>query len=69
MSRLLKIKVLPDSKKEGIIEGNPLIVKVKEPAERGLANKAVVRLLSRHFASRVKIVTGGKSPSKTVEIF
>ena len=69
MGRLLKIKVVPDSKKEEIIEGERLTVKVKEPAERGLANKAVVRLVSRHFASRVRIVAGGRRPNKTIEIY
>jgi len=68
MARLLKIKVLPDSKKEAIIEGNPLTVKVKAPAERGLANRAVTRLLSKHFVSRVRIVAGGRRTNKTVEI-
>lgn len=68
MPRLFRIKVLPDSKKEGIIESDPLIVKVKAPAERGLANKAAAKLLSKHFASKVRIVTGGKRPNKTVEI-
>jgi len=68
MARLVKIKVVPDSRKEEIIEGAPLIVKVKAPAERGMANKAVARLLSGYFSSRVRIVTGGKSPNKTIEI-
>jgi uncharacterized protein (TIGR00251 family) len=68
MSRLVKIKVLTESKKEAIIKGNPLIITVKEPAQRGLANKAVVRLLSAYYGSRVRIVTGGRSPHKTIEL-
>ena len=69
MNKLLKIKVMPGSNKEEIIEGRPLVVKVKEPAERGLANKAVTKMLSKYFSSRVKIVTGGKSPNKTIEVY
>ncbi|PIU40881.1 MAG: hypothetical protein COS99_08220 [Candidatus Omnitrophica bacterium CG07_land_8_20_14_0_80_42_15] len=69
MGRLLKIRVVPDSKKEEIVQGRPLIVKVKEPASRGLANKACIKLVSKYFSSRVIIVSGGKRPNKTVEVF
>ena len=68
MGRLVRVRVVTDSKREEIVEGEPLIVNVKEPRERGLANKACIRLLSKHFSARIKIVTGGKSPNKTIEI-
>lgn len=64
----LKIKVIPNSKKEEIIEGNPLIVKVRESAEKNKANIAVINLLSRHFKKRIKIVSGFASRKKIIEI-
>jgi len=69
MKRLVRIKVLPDSKRNEIIKGKHLVVKVKTPAQRGLANKTVIKLLSQYFKSKVRIVTGGKKPNKTVEIY
>jgi len=30
-------------------QGEPLVVKVKEPAESGKANKALLKVLARHF--------------------
>lgn len=68
VTRLLKIKVIPDSKKDEVIQGKAFLVKVRAPAEKGLANKSVVELLSRYFSSRVRIVSGGRSRNKTVEI-
>ena len=64
----LPIKVTPNSKKDEIIEGNPLIVKVREKAENNKANIAIVKLLSKHFNSKVKIVRGLTSRKKIVEV-
>ena len=68
MIEILRIEVIPSSKKDQIIEGKPLIVKVKEPPVRGKANKAVVELLSRYFGKRVKIVSGAKNKRKLIQV-
>ena len=68
MKRILEIKVIPCAGKEEIIEGEPLVVKVREPAEKGKANKAVVRLLSRHLGAKVRIIRGETKRRKIVEI-
>ena len=47
------------------------MVKVKEPPIEGKANRAVVRVLARHFGvapSRVRIVSGLTSKDKVIEI-
>ena len=68
MTRLLRIKVIAGSKRYAIIEGSPLVLRIKETARKGAANKAAAKLLSRHFGSRVRIVAGKKSPNKTIEV-
>ena len=64
----IKIKVIPNSNRDSIEGGDPLIVRVKEPAVKGKANKAVIKLLSKHFSSPVRIVSGAKSKEKIVEV-
>jgi hypothetical protein len=63
-----RIKVISNSNRDEIIDGNPLIVRVKEKPVKGKANRAVVKLLSKHFNSRVRIISGAKSKEKWVEI-
>lgn len=65
---ILRIEVIPGSKKNQIINGEPLIAKVKELAAGGRANKAVVKLLSRYFSKRVRIISGGRSRKKVIQI-
>lgn len=43
-------------------------IKVKEPPEKGKANLAVVKLMSRHFKKPARIVSGFTSKEKLVEI-
>lgn len=68
MGKLLEIKVAPNSRTEEVVEGEPTVVRVKEPPREGRANRAAVRLLSRHFGAPVRIVAGGRSRRKLVEI-
>lgn len=68
MKKVLEIKVIPGAKAEEVIEGDPLVVKVKEKAEKGKANEAVIKLLSRYFKAKVRIIRGEKSRHKLVEI-
>ena len=69
----LPIKVIAGSSRSGIAGwlGEVLRVRVTAPAERGQANVAVEALLREAFglpAGGVKIISGGSSPRKMVEI-
>ena len=69
----LQVRVTPRAKKPGIetAADGTLVVKVREPAEDGRANAAVVEALAGHFgvAKRaVSIVHGHGSRRKLVEI-
>lgn len=70
---LIKVKVFPNEKKDEIIKKSEdsFIVKVKEKAELGQANKAVIWLLSLYFkipGNRFRIKKGGKERNKIIEI-
>ena len=67
--KTLKIKVIPNSKIEQVIENDLLIVKVRAPPEKGKANKAVVKLLSKHFNAKVRIISGEKSREKVIGVY
>ena len=69
----LQVKVTPRAKKPGIETAGDgtLVVKVREPAEDGRANDAVIAALAGHFgvAKRaVTIVHGHGSRRKLVEV-
>ena len=69
----LPIRVTPRAKKPGIETAGDgtLVVKVREPAEDGHANDAVIAALAGHFgvAKRaVTIVRGHSSRRKLVEV-
>lgn len=69
----IKVKVFPDQKKESFIETASLRfeARVRAPAERNLANEAVVGLVARHLdlpVGKVRIVSGHHSPSKILSI-
>lgn len=69
----LPIKVVPGSSRSGIAGwlGDTLRVRVTAPPERGKANAAVEDLLREVLglsAGQAKIVAGGSSPRKLVEI-
>ncbi len=67
------VKVVPHAKKIGIapaVDGT-LVVKVREPAEDGKANDAVIAALAEHFKVKpraVTIVHGHASRRKLVEV-
>jgi uncharacterized protein (TIGR00251 family) len=69
----LAIKVVAGSSRNGIAGwlGSTLRVRVTAPAERGKANTAVEELLREALGfsgGGVRIVSGGSSPRKIVEI-
>jgi len=65
------IKVIPSASKDEIIkrDDGSIVVKVNAPPERGKANQAVMKILSKYFNSRVRIVAGEKSRKKIVETY
>jgi len=66
--RTIRIRAVPNAKKDEVIEGEPLTVRVKAPPVKGQANKAIVKLLSKHFNAKVRIISGMRSKNKVVEI-
>jgi len=70
---LIKVKVFPNSKKEGIVKKSEdsFEVKVKEKPLEGRANKAVIKTLALYFKipeSKIKLVKGAKQRNKIFEI-
>ena len=66
---MIRVKVFPNSKKEEIIKKSEdsFEIKVKEKPVKGLANRAVINILSLHFkvpVSRIKLVKGFKERNK-----
>ncbi|MFH0845843.1 MAG: DUF167 domain-containing protein [Patescibacteria group bacterium] len=77
----IKVKVFPKSRKEEIIyrgdlkiplnERNRFEIKVKEKAERNMANKKVLEILAKYFKIEekdLKIISGHQHPSKLLSI-
>jgi len=65
----IKIKAKPNSKEEKIekISDSEYIVSVKEPPVKGLANKAIIRVLADYFnvpKYQIRIVSGFTSRDK-----
>ena len=68
---LIKIEVIPNSSKSEIFTFNEwrkcIIVKIKEPAQKGKANKEIIQLFSSIFGiSEISIISGQKSRNKTI---
>jgi len=65
----IKIKVIPNADKDEIIEREDiLVVKTKNSPIKDKANRAVIKLLTKHFNARVKIVSGQKNREKWIEV-
>jgi len=70
----IQVKVKPRSKTEDVskeMDGNAYVVRVKELPVEGKANRAVLKLLARHFGvpeSRLRIVSGLAGKNKVVEV-
>ncbi|MFH1367340.1 MAG: DUF167 domain-containing protein [Patescibacteria group bacterium] len=69
---VIKVKVFPRARINKISrEGNFFKAKITAPAEKGKANKALIKLLAEHFEvskSAVIIQSGEKRRVKTIEI-
>ncbi len=65
----IKVKVKTNASKNIIILKNGLYhIEVRESPEKGMANQAVIKLLSKYFKKPVKIVRGLKNKNKIIRI-
>lgn len=70
---LIKVKVFPSSREELIKERSKdsFEVRIKEKPQMGLANKAVISMMSYYFEvplKNVRIIKGFKERNKILEI-
>jgi uncharacterized protein (TIGR00251 family) len=69
---IIEVKVTPKASSNRLVEADGTIqVYVTTAPEDGKANKAVIRLLAKHYGvarSRISIIRGETSRNKTVEI-
>ncbi len=70
--KIYRIKVIPNSKVNKIVErqDNFLKIKLTAPAHEGKANKALVNFLAQEFKlakNKIKIISGEKSREKVIE--
>lgn len=71
MKIFLSVKPAAKENKIEKIDSDSYKVWVKEPAEKGRSNRAIVKNLAEYFkvpAGRVKILAGHTSRSKIVEV-
>jgi len=68
---IIRVTVKPNSEEETIekVADDQYLLKVKEPAEKGRANAAAVKLLRRYFKRRVRIIRGFSDRDKIIEIY
>ncbi len=70
--RLLKVRVIPKSKREGgEREGDLLVVKVKDPPVSGKANRRLIEVLSDYLGipkSKIEVVRGQRSREKIIKV-
>ncbi len=69
----LKVKVTPKAKKDSIIQTKPgyFTVTTKAPAERGLANEAVLDLLATYLKlprAHFRLISGHHERSKLISV-
>jgi len=66
------VKAKPNSHEQKVekIDEQNFVVSVKEPPINGMANRAIVKVLSEYFhTSGVRIISGHISRNKIVEIY
>jgi uncharacterized protein (TIGR00251 family) len=62
------IHVIPNARKDEINdEESVLTVRTNAPPDKGKANRAVLKMLSKHLGVRVRLVSGEKSRDKIIE--
>jgi len=70
---LIKIKVIPNSQKNEIVEQSPTFMKIKiaAPPEKGKANQALIKFLAEHFKipkTSIAIKNGLTSKTKLIQL-
>ncbi len=67
----ITVEVKADSREESVerLDEERYLVRVKEPRQKGKANKAVLKLLKKHFGRQVTLVSGVTSTVKIVELY
>ena len=67
---IITVDVKPGQREESVqsICEDHLLVKVKAPASKGKANKAVIKLLKNHYGCQVFLVSGHTSSRKVFEV-
>ena len=73
MSALIRLKVHPDERRDRLEKRADGVYEiwVKAPAERGLANAAVLALLAKELGcepKQLRLMKGAHSPSKIVQV-
>jgi len=68
------VKAKPNSKENKIekIDDSYFVVSVTEPPVKGMANRAIVKLLAAYFktsAARIQIVAGAAAKNKVIELY
>ncbi len=68
----IRVRVIPNSKIDEVIkEGDVFLVRVKEPAKEGRANRAVIKLLADYFGvpqRQIAISSGFGGRNKVIDI-
>ena len=69
--KIIKVKVIPNAKKDMISEGENIKIHTKSPAINNKANISVIELLANYFKIKkgnINIIKGQKSRNKILEI-
>jgi uncharacterized protein (TIGR00251 family) len=68
----IHVKVVAHAKEEVVeaLDATHVSVRIKEPAERNMANARVLEIIREHFpeAGQIRIVSGHHSPSKLLSV-
>lgn len=66
---IIKIRVKTNSKNNEIIKENDFYrINIKSPAENNKANIKLMKLLTKHFKKRARIIKGLKSKEKLISL-
>lgn len=70
--KTIKIRVIPNAKKDEVTEGNNILkIRLKAKAEGGKANRALIEIISEYFGvkkAKIRIVAGEISREKIIEV-
>ena len=66
----ITVEVKAESHEESVeeVDSYNYLVKVREPRNKGKANKAVLKLLKKYFCKQAFIVSGATSTTKIIEV-